>query len=78
MWVISLQVVKGGNGSEGKDVDTYFDMLETAGAQRGRPEDLQPMQSRSVAFTGRSRKVQVILLQRFLFVELEPVSLCSS
>lgn len=54
--------MKGGDGKVGndpKDVDTYFDMLETAGAQRGRPEDLEQTTTRNAAFTGGARKLTV-------------------
>ena len=58
-----LQVVKGGDGNQGRSrkpgVDDYFDMLEKAGAQRGRPEDLVPPASRSGAFTGTVRRLGV-------------------
>ena len=57
------QVVKGGEGNQGKNrkpgVDDYFEMLEKAGAQRGRPEDLVPSESGSGAFTGPVRRLGV-------------------
>lgn len=55
-----LQVVKGGDGKHGKPgVDDYFEMLEKAGARRGRPEDLQLPADRSGAFTGTVRRLGV-------------------
>lgn len=58
-----MQVVKGGDGKGGDNrkpgVDDYFDMLEKAGAQRGRPEDLQQSSGRSAAFTGTVRRLGV-------------------